>query len=209
MKPCIIVTFLICVSICGEAKGQSQEAQQLLLNWEKLAQLKSILNNMYEGYKVISKGYNAVKDLAEGNFSLHQEFLDGLWQVSPIVKKYKRIAEIVDMQKAIVRDGRQAFKDFNSSGALNPEELQYMGKVYCNLLRQSIKNLDELFMVITVGTLRMDDNERLQAIDRLFDSVQDQLSFLRSFNNGTRLLLVQRIKEKEDVDLESKLLDGK
>ncbi|HUQ67577.1 MAG TPA: hypothetical protein VM101_15550, partial [Flavitalea sp.] len=51
--------------------SQSDEAQQLLLNVEKLTQLKKILNDMYKGYKIVSKGYNTIKDISEGNFDLH------------------------------------------------------------------------------------------------------------------------------------------
>jgi hypothetical protein len=204
----LIVMFLICVKVCNSAEAQSQEAQQLLLNWEKLAQLKSILNNMYEGYRVISQGYEAVKNLAEGNFSLHQGFLNGLLEVSPTVRKYKRIAEIVNMQKLIAHEGKQAYRFFNNSGHFKADELRYLQNVYANLLKQSIKNLDELFMIVAAGTLRMNDDERLDAIDRLFDTVQDQLAFLRTFNNGASLLLTQRAADKKDHNLAIKL-EGK
>ena len=69
--------FLIIVLVWASsysASAQSQEAQQLLLNWEKLTQLKAILENMYEGYQVVSKGYNTIKDISQGNYSLHQVF---------------------------------------------------------------------------------------------------------------------------------------
>lgn len=82
---------------------QSQEAQQLLLNWEKLTQLKKILNDMYKGYEIVSQGYNTIKNLSQGNFNLHKIFLDGLMQVSPAVKKYKRVADIIACQGMIVK----------------------------------------------------------------------------------------------------------
>jgi hypothetical protein len=57
---------------------QSDEAQQLLLYIEKLAQLKNILNDMYRGYQIVSKGYNTNKDISKGNFNLHNVFLKRL-----------------------------------------------------------------------------------------------------------------------------------
>ncbi len=64
----LLVIICICLASLG-VKAQSQEAQQLLLNWEKLTQFKKILQNMYDGYKILYKGYTAVKDISEGNFA--------------------------------------------------------------------------------------------------------------------------------------------
>ena len=84
--------------------AQSYEAQQLLLNWEKLAQLKKILDNMYKGYQVLSYGYTTIKDISEGNFNLHHAFLEGLLQVSPTVLKYKRVVDIVPIPTRAARE---------------------------------------------------------------------------------------------------------
>ncbi len=63
-----------------------------------------------------------------------------------------------------------------------------------------MKNVDALVTIVTAGTLRMSDNERLEAVDNLYDDMQDKLSFLRHFNNNTTVLAVQRAKEKNDVN---------
>jgi hypothetical protein len=179
--------------------GQSQEAQQLLLNVEKLSQLKGILSSMKKGYEAVSKGYNSVKDIAQGNFSLHEVFLDAMMLVSPEVKKYRRIADIITAQSDIVSEYKAAFKRFSSGGNFTLSELDYLGKVYSQLFDQSLDNLDQLTMVITANKLRMSDDERLQAIDRIFADIQDKLVFLRSFNLKTGILNSQRQKEKADV----------
>ncbi|MFX9630904.1 hypothetical protein ABTO69_20345, partial [Acinetobacter baumannii] len=75
MKKIIVLLLMCCMLFKG--KAQSDEVQQLLLNVEKLAQFKKILQNMYDGYKLLHKGYTAVKNISEGNFSLHKTFLDG------------------------------------------------------------------------------------------------------------------------------------
>jgi len=78
------------------AKAQADELAQLALNIQKLSQLKKILQNMYNGYQIISKGYNTVKDLSQGNFNLHEVFLNGLYAVNPAIKNYKRIPGIIN-----------------------------------------------------------------------------------------------------------------
>src|SRR5690242_1627765 len=76
------------------SRAQSAEVEQLLLDIDKLTQFKKILQNMYDGYKVLYSGYTNIKDISQGNFSLHKNFLDALLEVSPAVKNYKRIADI-------------------------------------------------------------------------------------------------------------------
>jgi len=207
MRKLISVIIITCFS--PVAFSQSQEAQQLLLNWEKLTQFKKILKDMYAGYKIVYKGYTTIKDISEGNFDLHKDFLDGLLEVSPAVKKYKRIADIISYQLRIVKEYKAAFNQFKEDKNFTPDEIKYIGKVYSNLLVESLKCLDELSMVITAGKLRMSDDERLQAIDRIYNEIVDQFSFLQDFNNGTAVLSVQREKDMQDIDISRKLYNIK
>lgn len=199
---------IVCVCVASfSAKAQSDEAQQLLLNWEKLIQFKKILQNMYDGYKILNKGYTAVKEISEGNFSLHKGFLDALLEVSPAVRKYQRIKDIISYQIRIVKDYKSAFAQFKEDKQFTPQEIEYLGKVYGNLLGQSLKGLEELYMVITAGELRMSDDERLQAIDRIYEAIVDQFSFLKEFNSNTALLSLQRKTEATEVKM-SRIIYG-
>lgn len=179
--------------------AQTNETAQLLLNVEKLAQFKQILADMKKGYDILNSGYSTIKDLSEGNFSLHKTFLDGLMEVSPTVKKYKRVADIIDYQILLVKEYRSAFNRFKQDDNFNQAELAYLGNVYDKLFKQSLQNLDDLLILITANKLRMSDDERIKAIDGLFADMQDKLLFLRHFNNNTSILALQRAKEKNDV----------
>lgn len=191
--------------LINTANAQTQEAQQLLLNWEKLAQFKQMLEDMKTGYQVLYKGYTAIRDISQGNFSLHKTFLDGLMQVSPAVLKYKRVADIISFQIRIVKEYKSAFKSFQENGAFTTQELEHLAKVYNNLFNASLQNLDELSLVITAGKLRMSDDERLQAIDRIYKNILEQYSFLQEFNNSTVMLALQRKSEKAEIDMQKKI----
>ena len=199
------VLIILITSYGSRSFGQSQEIQQLLLNWEKLTQLKTILNDMYEGYKIIDKGYTTIRDISQGNFSLHKDFLDGLLEVSPAVKKYKRIADIINYQLRIVKGSKVALNQFKIDKNFTIEEIEVMGKVYGRLMNEGIKCLDELVMVVTAGNLRMSDDERLKAIDRIYVKIVEQFSFLKDLNNSTAVLSVQREKESYELDISRKL----
>lgn len=199
MKKIIVLFIFLIAGIQAKLSAQSEEVQQLLLNVEKLAQFKQILSDMKKGYEVISSGYSTIKDLSQGNFKLHKVFLDGLMEVSPAVRKYKRIGDIINDQVLIVKEYKNAFNRFKKDNNFNPDEIEYIGKVYMNLFKVSINNLDELAIVITTNNLRMSDDERLALIDRIYNNMQDKLMFLRHFNNTTTILAVQRAREKNDA----------
>lgn len=205
MKKILIIIGIIFLTAPVKVVAQSAEVQQLLLNIQKLAQLKKILSNMKKGYQIVSGGYNTIKDISKGNFNLHQTFLDGLMQVSPAVRKYRRIGEIISMQGQLVKEYKSAFRRFEASNLFNANEIAYIKNVYANLFNKSLQNLEELAMIVTAGKLRMSDDERLTAIDRIFDDAEDKLVFLRTFNKENNVLAIQRGREMVDTKVSKKL----
>jgi hypothetical protein len=51
----------------------------------------------------------------------------------------------------------------------------------------------------------MSDDERLEAIDRIFADTEEKLQFLRDFNSKTSILSIQRTKEKKNVETTQQL----
>jgi len=209
VKLILWVSLFLSVFYSTPASGQSQEAQQLLLDVQKLTQLKQILQNMYKGFEVLHNGYTAIKDISQGNFNIHKVFLDGLLAVSPTVQKYKRIADIMDYQLRIMKEYRSAYNQFMGDKNFSSDEIDYIGKVYGKLATLSLKNLDDLMIVITAGKLRMSDDERITMIDHIFSEVQDEWLFLNHFNDSAKLLSIGRAKEQEEIDRSRELLDIK
>ena len=202
------IILIILLSFFGtECFSQAQELEELALDIEKLVQFKQILSDLEKGYKILEGGYNTIKNISEGNFSLHKAFLDGLMAVSPAVAKYKKIVTITENQLQLIKEYKNAFKRFKADDNFNLDEIEYIGKVYSNLVDESVKNLERLLNVITASKLRMSDDERLRAIDLIDEEMQDKLSFLRFFNNNTTVLSLQRTKEKNDLK-SSRLLHG-
>lgn len=207
MKRCVVLLLLLSFTLPMRPRAQAQEALQLALNIQKLLQLRKILQNMYDGYQILTNGYNRVRDIAQGNFSIHELFLDGLMQVNPAIRKYRRVADIIDYQLKLVKEYKEAMSAFRSSGHFSPDELDYLGQVYENLIDRSLTSLDALATVITSSKLRMSDAERIGAIDRIYKDVSDQLGFLRYFNNETRLLGVNRAANANEAEALKKLFE--
>jgi hypothetical protein len=186
-------------SVPVKTEAQAYELARLVLDIEKLLQLKNILSDLYKGYEILTTGYSAIKSISEGNFSLHKAFLDGLLAVSPAVQKYERVIDIINDQASIVSEYKTAYNIFKQDKHFRPDELVYLSNVYNNLIAGSEKNLTNLLNVMTAGTLRMSDAERLHAIDGIYSDTHDQLSFLRAFNCKTAALSAELSKQENDL----------
>lgn len=201
MKKTIWIITILATVFCSKVHAQTEEVAQLLLNVEKLAQFEQILKNMKKGYDVLQGGYKTIKDLSQGNFNLHKTFLDGLMAVSPTVKNYKRVADIIVIQQQIVKEYKAANQRFRANELFSAGDLNYISRVYDRLISSSLNNLEDLTMVITANKLRMSDDERLQAIDRIYEDMADKQSFLRSFNGETSILAARRASEQKDINI--------
>jgi hypothetical protein len=179
--------------------AQAQEMQQLILNIEKLTQMKGILSDMKTGYQIYQQGYGTISSLSKGNFDLHNIYITGLMSVSPSVRNYGRIAEILTMEASLISEYKRESSLFQQSGTFTVSELSYMSDVYTRLVSETLDNIEELANIITANKLRMSDAERIKAIDRIYGTSSDKLQFLRSFNNQGVSLSLQRSKDAADT----------
>jgi len=203
MKKIIIITMLLTlagalVPVAGKAQSIADLLEQLALDYQKLASMKNTLSQMYKGYEVLSKGYNSVKNVSQGNFTLHQVYLDGLLTASPAVRKYPRVSDIMNDQAVMVSEYQSAWNTFNRDPNFRPEELGYMRKVYENLLAAGQKDLDDLSVILSDNQMRMNDAERLAAIDRICIDSRSQLNYLRKYNDQAYKTALQRSGENND-----------
>jgi len=201
------ITIILLVGFAPQSQAQTPEVTQLILNIEKLNQLRKILSELKKGYEILFKGYNTIRDISRGNFKLHEAFLDGLLEVSPAVKNYQRVKDIVTCQLALINEYRAAYRTFSSGDHFSRDELAYMEDVYSKLIAQSVKNLDALATIVTAKKLRASDDERLKAIDEIYAEMADMLTFLRHFNSNTSVLATQRSNEKTDLKVMQQLLN--
>lgn len=194
----ILVGLLVLSVSVGWGQSVSDDITQLLLDVEKLSQLKQILTDMYKAYTIVHQGYEDIKNISQGTFSLHKAFLDGLLAVNPVVANYAKVADIVNKEALVVQEYQAANKYLRGTGRFSSDELGYFSTVYNNLVQGSLKNVNELVMIITAGELRMSDAERLSAIDRIDGGITGQLDFLRRFDNEAVLQAAQRQQSLND-----------
>jgi hypothetical protein len=188
----LILLVALAPAFLSRTSAQAFETEQLLLDIQKLAQEKQLLDDLYKGYEIIDKGYGAIRDISKGSFSLHKTFLDGLLTVSPAVKQYRRVADIIDLQVRLVSSYSSAWARFKKDPRLRPDEILLLGRLYSGLFDESINILNSLTTLLTDGQLRADDGQRIRRIDGLYEGMQSKWVFLRSVNNRTEWLSLQR-----------------
>jgi hypothetical protein len=176
------------------AQSVSQLTTQLILDMQKLAEMKTILSDMYQDYAVVDKGYSTISDIAESNFNLHKGYLDGLLAISPSVKNYPKVAGIIDAENSIISEYKTSVHRWQVDGCFTTAEQGYINQTYTNIISQSGRDIDELTMTLTEDQLRMSDAERMRAIDRTYEDITGQLEFLRQFDASAAVQSMQRKK---------------
>ena len=194
----ITAAIILAIPQMSRAQTIAQCIQQLALDYQKLSSMKQVLGQLYTDYHVLAKGYNAVKAASRGNFDLHKSFLDGLLLVSPAVRRYPRVVDIIRDQSLLLEGYHTAWNSFRRGGNFSPAELSYMLSVYNGLVSASLKTLSDLATVLSDGGMRMSDAERLAAIDHIYAASRSQLDFLNSFNDQSYRLAFQRSQQDND-----------
>lgn len=180
------------------AHSQSQDLEQLKLDLEKLVQMKMMLQSMYDGYNTVSKGYNQVIGLAKGNFDLHKNYLDQLLQVAPSIRNYPVVQSIVENQSTLVSESVAAYGNYLKSGLFSVAELGSI-KGRFDLIQSVIsKKIRQLNLVLTPGSLRMSDHERMGSIDRIDKDVGDALTTVRTLIKEENAIAAVRGQQKKD-----------
>jgi hypothetical protein len=187
------------------AAAQAFDVEQLALDVEKLSELRQVLTDLKQGYQVLDAGYTAIRDLSKGSFDLRRAFLDGLLAVSPVVRQYQRVKDIVALETSMVSRYQTAWGQLRQNDRLSASELILIGQVYSGLIAESVDGLNDLVNVLTDGVFRASDAERVAEIDRLYAGMAERSDALDGVTDGATLLSQQRLREADQVSVLERL----
>ncbi len=189
-----------CLLVCIRCFGQGPEVQQLILNIEKLAQMKATYQAMVNGYRTMENGYRNVSNLTKGNFDLHKDYLDGLLAVNPVVRQNGKVNGVLRNQVLLVEEYKSAYRQMQVSGMLRADELVTLKNSLVLLVNSSVSSVDELIDVLTPGKMRMNDEERISVINRIDTEVSSLLEKLRTVAGEYKRLADARAKRKKETN---------
>ena len=188
------LTLLITLASTRLVHAQSWQTVML----EQIAKYEVYLQDLKKGYNIVQQGLNTIGQIKKGDLSLHQLFFSSLLQVSPGVKAYGKVTDMIAMQVQITTLCHQYAQTATLPG-LNAAEIKYLAAVFNHLLDLSDKDLTELTSIMTDGVLQMDDSQRIGRIDALYTDTTEQYQFLRHFTDQLKLLALQRQSESNSI----------
>ncbi|MGI8949948.1 MAG: conjugal transfer protein TraI [Chitinophagaceae bacterium] len=136
---------------------------------------------------------------------LYANYYQELKEVKSAIVYYQKVKEIMNEQVQLVNTYKQAFALFQQDKNFTPDEIDYMYKIYSGILDESVKNLDQIFIVINAFSTQMTDEQRLAIIDKAASQIDQNYSDLKEFNAQNIQISLQRAKEYNDVDVVKQL----
>jgi len=140
-----------------------------------------------------------IADWAEKQKAQYENYYNELKKVKTVISYYQRVRDITQKQVRLVNEYNRAWNLLRQDQHFTTGEIDYMGKVYKGILDESIKNIDQIALVVESFSTSMSDAKRLELINEAADRVDENYSDLNLFNRQNSLLSLQRSKNADEA----------
>lgn len=141
-----------------------------------------------------------ISDWTQKQKDLYKGYYEELAKVKSIITYYQRIREITKKQTQLVQEYERAWNLFKQDPHFKDNEIQYMERVYTGILEESVKNIDQIFLILDSFATQMSDLKRLEIINKAADQIDGNYDDLTMFNQQNILLSLQRAKTEADLN---------
>ena len=146
-----------------------------------------------------------ISEWVEKQRAQYAKYFDELWRIKTALAYYQRVKDIIEKQLQLVNEYKGAWALFKQDKNFTVDELDYMQEVYNGMMDESIKNLDQLSLVINAFVTQMSDAKRMEIINEVDHNLDENLNDIREFNNQNKMISLQRASEKGDIETVKKL----
>ena len=165
-----------------------------------LQNTQKVLENKMSELKLTQIG-----DWVEKQKKLYADYFDELWKIKNAITSYQKVREIIQKQVQLVKEYSKAIALFKQDKHFTEKEIDYMRGVYTGILDESVKNIEQIQLVISSFVTQMSDAKRLEIINTASENIDQNISDLRQFNQENIKVSLQRSKDKNDIDAVKKL----
>ena len=165
-----------------------------------LQNAQKVLENKLSKFKL-----NEIAEWTQKHKKLYQKYYDELWKVKTALSAYQRVREVMDKQVRIVEEYKRAWNMVRKDKHFTEAEIDYMYSVYKGILNESVRNLDQILLVINSFRTQMTDAQRLAIITQAGDRIEQNFVDLLEFNMNTYQLSLNRAKTQYEIDRVKKL----
>ncbi|WP_461791655.1 conjugal transfer protein TraI [Pedobacter sp.] len=159
-----------------------------------LQNAQKVVENQLSKFKL-----GEISDWTERQRKLYAGYYEELRKVKSVIASYQRIREMASVQGDILSEYKWAIGKFRRDSHFSASELSQIEEVYGGMLEQSIKNLDQLFVVVNSFKTQMSDAARLELIDAAAGAMEQNYNELRQFGQQNIGLSIERAKSELEV----------
>lgn len=196
----IAILEIIKAAVIKVIKAVDLKIQRLQNKTIWLQNAQKVLENTLSKLKL-----DEISDWTEKQKEQYRKYYEELAQVKAIISYYQRIRNITKKQLRLVDEYNRAWTLVRQDRHFTTKEILYMEKVYSGILDESLKNIDQIHLIIRSFTTKMSDAKRLELINNAADQVDANYSDLVQFNRQNTLLSLQRAKAEIEVQAVKKL----
>jgi hypothetical protein len=190
----IAVVEVIRAGVKKVIKAVDLKVQRLQNETIWLQNAQKVLENQLSKLKLTE-----IADWTQKQREQYSKYYEELWRVKSVITYYQRIRELAEKQSDILTEYKWAWGLFQKDKHFTVEELDYMRKVYSGILEESVKNLDQIFLVINSFKTQMSDAARLELVSKAADEMDHNRSALKKFNLENIGRSIQRAKSLDEA----------
>ena len=160
--------------------------------------------------KVLENKLNELKlteiaEWTEKHRKLYEDYYEELWKVKNTIAMYQRVRQVMDKQVRIVDEYKRCWNIVQNDEHFTDAEREYMAKIYSGIMDESVKNLDQILIVINSFKTQMTDGKRIEIIEQAANEIDQNYFDLKQFNTQNMLLSLNRAKDDNEIDVVKKL----
>lgn len=194
MKARMTILICLCLLTAGKASAQwtvidpSNIAQSIVNTSKNVAHTSTTATHMVKNFQETVKIYEQGK-----------KYYDALKQVNNLVKDGIKVKNTILMVGEISEMYVTSFKLMLQDENFTAEELSAIAFGYTKLLEESNNVLKEMKDVVNITTLQMTDKERMDVVDRCYNSIRRYRNMVSYYTNKNISVSYLRARKKNDV----------
>jgi hypothetical protein len=148
---------------------------------------------------------NEISDWVQKQKELYDNYFDELYRVKNALVTYHKVKEIIEMQAQIVTNYKTAYALLRQDKNFTMEEIDQMYQMYSAILESSLKNIDQVYLVINSFATQMTDARRMEIINRAAENLAVNKRDLDHYSEQNKFVSIQRATAKGDIEVVKKL----
>jgi hypothetical protein len=194
MRTKILIFFSLCLLFTGRARAQwvvtdpTNLAQGIINTTKQIVEASTTAKNMVSNFKETVKIYEQGK-----------KYYDALKSVNNLVKDARKVQQTILLVGEISDIYVNSFQKMMQDENYSVEELGAIAFGYTKLLEEGNAVLKEMKDVVNISTLSMTDKERMDVVDRCYNSAKHYRDLVSYFTNKNISVSYLRSKKKNDT----------